>query len=78
MGGVIDGLVNLVGLGLMALSRVYRLVDLYVVDGFVNLVGWATTSLGGVLWYVQTGRPQNYLLAIALGVIVLSIVAVLR
>jgi NADH-quinone oxidoreductase subunit L len=75
---VIDGLVNAVGVVFVRLSRLYRLFDLYVVDGVVNLVGWVTGLLGATLRYVQTGRAHNYLLAIALGVIVLALVGLVR
>ncbi len=75
---VIDGAVNAVGLLFVWCAQLYRIFDLYVVDGFVNLIGWTAKALGGGLRYVQTGRPQNYLLVIALGIIVLIAVGVLR
>jgi NADH-quinone oxidoreductase subunit L len=75
---VIDMLVNLVGLGVVSLARLYRLVDLYVVDGLVNLVGYVVGAVGRLLRVVQTGRAQNYLLAIALGVIVLLAAGLVR
>jgi NADH-quinone oxidoreductase subunit L len=76
--GVIDGIVNAVGYLFVILSRLYRIFDLYVVDGVVNLIGWVTKAVGGILRYIQTGRAENYLLAIALGVVVLIMVGVLR
>ncbi len=75
---VIDGAVNAVGLGIVWLARLYRVFDLYVVDGAVNLIGWTVKALGQGLRYIQTGRPQNYLLVIALGVILLVASGVLR
>jgi NADH-quinone oxidoreductase subunit L len=75
---VIDLIVNLFGFAGVGLARLYRVFDLYVVDGAVNLLGWVTKALGGTLRYVQTGRAQNYLLAIALGVIVLAAAGLLR
>ncbi|MBI2247192.1 MAG: NADH-quinone oxidoreductase subunit L [Armatimonadetes bacterium] len=75
---VIDGAVNAVGAVIVWFARLYRIFDLYVVDGAVNLIGWTAKTLGGVLRYVQTGRPQNYLLVIALGVIALVVVGVIR
>jgi NADH-quinone oxidoreductase subunit L len=75
---VIDGAVNAVGMVFVGLARLYRIFDLYVVDGAVNLLGWVTKTLGGALRYVQTGLPQNYLLAIALGVILLVIGGIIR
>ena len=75
---VIDGAVNAVGMIFVWLARFYRIFDLYVVDGAVNLVGWVTKAVGGVLRYAQTGAPQNYLLAIALGVILLIVGGIIR
>ncbi len=75
---VVDGIVNLAGVAGLRVARLYRVFDLYVVDGVVNLVGWMAKAMGGVLRYVQTGRVENYLLAIALGVIVLAAAGLLR
>jgi NADH-quinone oxidoreductase subunit L len=75
---VVDMIVNLVGFAGLGLARLYRVFDLYVVDGVVNLVGWIAKALGGTLRYLQTGRAQNYLLAIALGVIVLLAAGMFR
>jgi len=75
---VIDGAVNAVGMIFVGLARLYRVFDLYVVDGAVNLVGWVTKTVGGKLRYVQTGAPQNYLLVIALGVILLVVGGIIR
>jgi NADH-quinone oxidoreductase subunit L len=75
---VIDALVNLFGLAGVGLARLNRLMDTYIVDGLVNVVGYAVKGAGGVLRYVQTGRAQNYLLAIALGVIVLLATGLFR
>jgi NADH-quinone oxidoreductase subunit L len=75
---VIDGAVNAVGFAIVWTARLYRVFDLYVVDGAVNLVGWIAKTLGGTLRYVQTGRPQNYLLVIALAIILLVAVGALR
>ena len=75
---VVDMIVNLFGFAGIGLARLYRVFDLYVVDGLVNLLGWTAKTLGGTLRYVQTGRAQNYLLAIALGVIVLLAAGLFR
>ena len=74
----IDGAVNAIGVVFVWLSRLYRVFDLYVVDGAVNLVGWLAKAAGGRLRHVQTGRAQNYLLVIALGVIVLAVIGLTR
>jgi len=75
---VIDGLVNLLGAVVVGLTRLYRVFDLYVVDGLVNLVAWMTGRLGATLRLVQTGRAENYLLAIAVGVILIIIGGLVR
>ncbi|MGQ0551532.1 MAG: NADH-quinone oxidoreductase subunit L [Armatimonadota bacterium] len=75
---VIDALVNLVGLAGIGLARLYRLFDTYVVDGLVNVLGYTVKAGGGILRYLQTGRTQNYLLAIALGVIILLAAGLFR
>jgi NADH-quinone oxidoreductase subunit L len=75
---IVDGIVNLFGLLGLVLARLYRVFDQYVVDGIVNLVGWIAKTAGGWLRYVQTGRAQNYLLAIALGVIIVLAAGLFR
>ncbi len=75
---VIDMLVNMVGYAGIGLARLYRLFDTHIVDGLVNLIGYVVGAAGGLLRYVQTGRAQNYLLVIALGVIVLLAAGLLR
>lgn len=75
---VIDALVNMVGLAGVGLANLYRWIDSTVVDGVVNLVGHAVGAAGGLLRYWQTGRAQNYLLVIALGVIILVAAGLLR
>ncbi|MDR7554375.1 MAG: NADH-quinone oxidoreductase subunit L [Armatimonadota bacterium] len=75
---VVDTAVNLAGLGIVGLARLYRIVDLHVVDGLVNLLGYVVGAAGALLRVVQTGRAQNYLLAIALGVIVLLAAGLVR
>ena len=45
--------------------------DRHIVDGSVNLVGFLTRTTGALLQPVQTGRMQNYILAIFIGFIVI-------
>ena len=52
--------------------------DRYVVDGLVNAVAWLTGRAGLVLRYVQTGREENYLLLIFLGLVVIVLVRLIR
>jgi NADH-quinone oxidoreductase subunit L len=75
---VIDMLVNLIGAGGLGLARLYRVIDTYVVDGAVNALAAAVGLFGSTLRYVQTGRAQNYLLVIALGVIVILAAGLFR
>jgi NADH-quinone oxidoreductase subunit L len=75
---VIDGLVNLLGAVVVWLTRLYRVFDLYVVDGLVNLLAWVTGRIGAGLRYIQTGRAENYLLVIAIGVILIIIGGLVR
>lgn len=52
-------------------SRWDRLFDESMVDGLVNLVGNVTRSIGFSLRVVQTGRLRQYVMWIAVGVVVL-------
>lgn len=52
-------------------SRWDRLFDESMVDGLVNLVGNTTRSIGVSLRVVQTGRLRQYVMWIAVGVVVL-------
>jgi NAD(P)H-quinone oxidoreductase subunit 5 len=56
-------------------SRLISWVDRYIVDGAVNLFGFASIMSGETLKYTATGRSQQYLLTILLGVILVSILA---
>ena len=50
-----------------------------VIDGRIAaLPRFGAKTAGGWLRYVQTGRAQNYLLAIALGVIIVLAAGLLR
>ncbi len=61
------------GLGGPAI-RLAGMFDHYVVDGLVNLIGWVARQMGLGLRYVQTGRAENYLLLVFLGVVVIVLV----
>ncbi|MBK7644911.1 MAG: NADH-quinone oxidoreductase subunit L [Planctomycetes bacterium] len=45
--------------------------DRYIVDGLMNLIGWAGDRAGDALRRVQTGRAQDYVLALFLGLLAL-------
>jgi NADH-quinone oxidoreductase subunit L len=61
-----------------ALVLIAGAFDRYVVDGLVNAVAWLTGRAGWVLRYVQTGREENYLLLIFLGLVVIVLVRLIR
>ena len=58
---VLDGIVNGVGAGTVALSHpVYDVLDQQVVDFAVNEAAGITGFSGGLLKYIQTGNVQRY------------------
>ncbi len=50
-------------------EKVLAPFDQHIVDGMVNGVGQVTRGTGQLLRYLQTGRVQNYALAIVMGVV---------
>lgn len=54
---------------LMALATLVGWVDRYLVDGVLNVLSAWTLSGGDVLRRVQTGKVQDYVLAVAVGVV---------
>ena len=56
---------------LLALSRVVGWWDRYLVDGVLNMFSAWTVTAGDVLRGIQTGRPQDYVYGVAIGVLVL-------
>src|SRR5439155_144527 len=74
-----SGVIGLVGAPWPLVGNMFhRFVHFEAADGAVNLVGWLAKAAGGRLRHVQTGRAQNYLLVIALGVIVLAVIGLTR
>ena len=59
-------------------SAVIGWLDRYVLDGLVNALAWWTWQLGGRLRKLQSGRAQDALYALALGLIVLAGLALYR
>lgn len=55
----------------VVVSRWERLFDEGMVDGFVNLIGQTTGNFGRSLRVMQTGRLRQYVMWIAVGVVVL-------
>jgi NADH-quinone oxidoreductase subunit L len=54
-------------------SRVIGWVDRYIVDGVLNVVSAWTVDSGDLLRRVQTGRVQDYVFGVTLGVIALLV-----
>ena len=54
---------------LMTLAGLIGWVDRYLVDGVLNVVSAWTVSGGGVLRRMQTGKVQDYVLAVGAGVV---------
>jgi NADH-quinone oxidoreductase subunit L len=55
----------------LGLSRIVGWIDRYLVDGVVNMFSAWTLTWGDRLRRLQTGLPQDYVYAIALGAILL-------
>ncbi len=71
--GVIDYLVNLAGSVTRAVADISRVFDEKVIDStLVEGTGEVTNSFGGWLRQTQTGRVQNYVLVIAVTVLLLA------
>jgi NADH-quinone oxidoreductase subunit L len=62
---------GVLGLALMTFSRVIGWLDRYLVDGVLNVLSAWTVSSGGVLRTMQTGRAQDYVYGVAVGVLIL-------
>ena len=74
---IVDGIVNAVGAGSMALARFTRVTDERVVDGVYNATGAATGASGSVLRRTFTGRVQQYVAFSFVGVIAIAAVLIL-
>jgi len=65
-------------LALLGFSRVVGWVDRYVVDGVLNALSAGALRAGDALRRLQTGKPQDYVYGVALGVLLLLVWAQLR
>jgi NADH-quinone oxidoreductase subunit L len=72
---VVDGIIQAVATLSRAAAWVSGTLDRYVVDGAVNGVAEAVVGGGRELRKVQTGRINNYVLGIAVGVVILVVLA---
>ena len=62
---------GILALTLLAFSRIIGWIDRYFVDGVLNVVSAWTVSAGGLLRTVQTGRAQDYVYGVAVGLLIL-------
>ncbi len=62
---------GVLALALFAFSRIVGWLDRYLVDGVLNVVSAWTVSTGDVLRTVQTGRAQDYVYGVAVGLLIL-------
>lgn len=74
---VVDGLVNVVGLGSIGIARAVRSFDENVVDGFFNEAGAGLDGSGNVLRRSFTGRIQQYVAFGFIGVIVIAVLFII-
>ena len=68
---VVDGLVNIMAALTTLLSRLEGVFDQFAVDGLVNLVARGVYATGDKSRGLQTGRLRNYLMVMAVGLIIL-------
>jgi NADH-quinone oxidoreductase subunit L len=57
----------------LGVSRLVGWIDRYVVDGIVNVLSAWTLTAGDRLRRMQSGQPQDYVYAVALGVLLLIV-----
>ena len=74
---VVDGFVNLVGLGSLELAKGVRVFDQNVVDGFYNELGAGTGGAGSGLRRMFTGRVQQYAAFSFVGVVVIAVLFII-
>ena len=68
-----DAVVGIYHYGLLAGSRVVGWTDRYLVDGCLNVVSAWTLEAGDQIRRVQTGKVQDYVFGVAVGVIALLV-----
>jgi multicomponent Na+:H+ antiporter subunit D len=75
---VVDRIVNATGLLTLLESRVSEIFDVHVVDGTVNGLSTVLDRGSKKLQGLQTGRVQNYMLAMVAGVAVMAALFVFK
>jgi NADH-quinone oxidoreductase subunit L len=71
---IVDGLVNLMGTITRGIAWADGLVDKYIVDGAVNGVAWLFLEGSRRVRRIQTGRINNYVLGVVVGIIILVVI----
>jgi hypothetical protein len=74
---VVDGFVNVVGLGSLGFAKVVRVFDQNVVDGFYNELGAGIEGSGSGLRLMFTGRVQQYAAFSFIGVVVIAVLFII-
>ena len=73
---VVDGIVNAIGRGTVALGSLSDVFDRKVIDGAVNSISFETVRSSLALRTRQTGQVQNYTWVIVLGIAAILVFAV--
>ena len=68
-GKVIDGAINGISSGGIALGNASNTFDKKAIDGAVNGLSKGSFATGGLLWKMQNGRVQDYASVMILGVV---------
>jgi NADH-quinone oxidoreductase subunit L len=71
---LVDGLVNLTGTIALGCAWIGGAIDHYFVDGAVNGVAFVFLEGGRRVRRVQTGRINNYVLGVVVGIVVLVVI----
>jgi NADH-quinone oxidoreductase subunit L len=71
---VVDGLVNLMGTISRGAAWISGAIDTYLVDGAVNGVATLFLEGGRRVRQIQTGRINNYVLGVVVGIIILVVI----
>ena len=66
-----DAIEGVYGLVLLGFSRAIGWIDRYLVDGVLNVVSAWTLTSGDDLRTMQTGRVQDYVYGVAVGLMIL-------
>jgi proton-translocating NADH-quinone oxidoreductase chain L len=64
--------------GLLGVASLAGWFDRYVIDGLINFTGWSALESGQRARTLQTGRVRDYALMVVAGIVVLTLIGVLR